>query len=79
MNDPVMFRQLPVIQQIIADETWLESERRGCPVSPEDPTVRENVCQVILRIGASLRESLMSETANAPQKISLEEHTPHAA
>ena len=79
MHDPVMFRQLPVIQKIIADETWLESERRGCPVPPEDPVVRENVCEVILRIGAALREALMVETANAPQKISMDDHTPHAA
>jgi len=79
MNDPVMFRQLPVIQKIIADETWLESERRGCPVPPEDPVVRENVCQVILRIGAALREALTLEMANAPQKIPFDDHRPHAA
>lgn len=79
MNDPVMFRQLPVIQKIIADETWLESERRGCAVPPEDPVVRENVCEVILRIGAALREALLIELADAPRKIPLDDHTPHAA
>jgi hypothetical protein len=79
MHDPVMFRQLPVIQQVIADETWLESERRGYPVPPDDPAVRENVCQVILRIGATLRAALTEETANAPQKIALHDHSPHAA
>ncbi len=56
--DPVMFRQLPVIRKIVADETWLEGERRGCAVLPTDPMVRENVCRVILRIGAQLREAL---------------------
>lgn len=57
-HDPVVFRQLPVIQKIIRDETWLEGERRGCPVTPNDPVVRENVCRVILRIGAQLREAM---------------------
>lgn len=57
-HDPVVARQLPVIQKIIHDETWLEGERRGCPVEPTDPVVREKVCSVVLRVGAQLRESL---------------------
>lgn len=56
--EPTLLRQLPVIQKVIQDETWLEAERRGCPVSPQDPAVREHVCQVILRIGRELRETL---------------------
>ena len=56
--EPTLLRQLPVIQKVIQDETWLEAERRGCPVSPQDPAVREKVCQVILRIGRELREKL---------------------
>ncbi|MFZ5493705.1 MAG: hypothetical protein ACOZE5_00020 [Verrucomicrobiota bacterium] len=76
--DPVLFRQLPVIQQIIADETWLEAERRGCPVRPDDPAVREHVCAVILRIGAALREVLTLELADAPKKLSPDDHTPPA-
>ena len=80
MHDPVMFRQLPVSQKIIADEPWLEAERRGCPVPPEDPVVREKVCQVIMRIGATLREALELELADAPRKILTDNgHTPHAA
>lgn len=79
MFDPVIFRQLPVIQKIIADETWLEGERRGVPVSSEDPVVRENVCEIVLRVGAALREALTAEMADAPQKISMDDHTPHAA
>lgn len=79
MYDPIMFRQLPVIQKIIADETWLEAERRGFPVEPDDPVVRENVCAIILRIGATLRETLAAELADAPQKIPVDDHTPHAA
>jgi hypothetical protein len=69
MFDPVLFRQLPVIQKIIADEAWLEAERRGYWVSADDPVVKEHVCEVILRIGADLRETLGAETAGAPQKV----------
>lgn len=56
--DPVVFGELPLIQKIIDDETWLEGERRQAWVSSEDPVVRENVCRVILRIGRELRESV---------------------
>jgi hypothetical protein len=77
--DPVLFRQLPLIQKIIADETWLEAERRGCAVSAEDPVVRENVCLIVLRVGAALREALSVDLANAPQKLPLPPDHPHAA
>jgi len=63
--DPALFRQLPVIQKIIADETWLEGERRGCTVSPNDRVVKHNVCEVILRIGQQLRDSAETSTTNA--------------
>ena len=56
--DPVLVRQIPVIQKIIQDETWLEGERRGCHVRPDDRVVRENVCRVILRVGQQLRDSV---------------------
>jgi hypothetical protein len=55
-HDPIIMRELPVIEQIIRDETWLEGERRGDYVSPEDPVVRENVCRIVVQIGAQLRE-----------------------
>lgn len=55
-HDPVLISQLPVIRKIIQDETWLESERRGCVVTADDHVVRERVCEVILRIGQQLRE-----------------------
>lgn len=60
--DPVIRTQLPCVAQIIRDETWLEAERRGHTVPPDDPVVRANVCAVILRLGAKLR-------ANALQQI----------
>jgi hypothetical protein len=59
--DSVIFRELPVIQKIICDETWLEGERRGCWVDPEDPVVRERVCEVVLRVGRSLRASILED------------------
>jgi hypothetical protein len=78
--DPVLFRQLPVIQKIIADEAYLEAERRGCWVSADDPVVKDHVCEVILRIGATLREALSVELAHAPQQIPLDDRLPpHAA
>jgi hypothetical protein len=59
--DPVLVREIPVIRKIIQDETWLEGERRGCRVLPDDAVVREKVCQVILRVGRELRESITSD------------------
>ena len=61
--DPILIREIPVIQQIIRDETWLEGERRGCAVTPDDQVVRENVCRVILRIGQQLRDSIEAQLA----------------
>ena len=55
-SDVIILRELPVIQKIIHDETWLEAERRGYFVSSKDQVVRENVCRVVLRVGAQLRE-----------------------
>ena len=53
--DPALLRQLPLIQKIIDDETWLEGERRGGAVATWDPIVCERVCLIILRIGGALR------------------------
>jgi hypothetical protein len=64
--DPVVFREIPVIRKIIQDETWLEGERRGCPVAPTDSIVRENVCRIILRIGQQLRDSFTTAGLNGP-------------
>lgn len=67
--DPIALIQLPAIRQIIQDETWLEAERRGCPVAPDDRTVQENVCDVVLRIGEQLRESAERMMETAPKII----------
>jgi hypothetical protein len=63
--DSFILREIPVIQKIIRDETWLEGERRRAWVSPRDPVVRENVCRVILRIGGELRQALMVDISAA--------------
>lgn len=59
--ETMVFRQLEMIRRIIADETWLEGERRGCAVSSDDPVVRENVCRVVLRVGQAMRERVMHD------------------
>jgi hypothetical protein len=62
--DPVVVRELPVIQKIVRDEAWYEGERRGCFVAADDPVVRENVCRVIFRIGGELRQSITSQLSS---------------
>lgn len=61
-DDPVLARELPIIRQIIRDETWLEGERRGCEVQKDDCAVKENVCRVVLRIGQQLRDSIEKQS-----------------
>lgn len=78
MLDPIVFRELLVIRKIIADETWLEGERRGCGVPANDSVVRDNVCLVVLRVGATLRETLTRDLACAPQELPPDCH-PRAA
>ncbi len=65
--DPVLTRQLPLIAKIVADETWLEGERRGGPVAAEDTAVRENVCLVVLRMGHEMRQQVLREMAAEKQ------------
>ena len=67
--DPVVIREIPVIRQIIKDETWLEGERRGCPVPPDDTVVKENVCRVVLTIGQQLRDSIEMQLARAEARV----------
>ena len=55
-------RQLEIIRTIIADETWLEGERRGCAVQHRDPIVQVRVANILLDgKGAELRRRLESE------------------
>ena len=66
--DPLVRHQLPFIARIIQDETWLEAERRGHFVPPDDPVVRANVCAVVLNIGTELRCRVAREFATLPPK-----------
>ena len=77
--DPVVRLELPVIARIIQDEVWLEGERRGGPVPPDDPVVCENVCSIILRIGRELREKFEAEAAGEMAGAFREEERQHAA
>lgn len=54
-NDPILNAQAPLIEKIIADERWLEGERRNDAVGRHDPEVAKRVCDIILRMGAQIR------------------------
>lgn len=77
--DPVVRLQLPVIAQIIRDEVWLEGERRGRPVSSDDPVVCEKVCAIILRVGQQLRERFEVELAGGVAERAADEESQRAA
>lgn len=60
-----------MVEKIIMDETWLEGERRGCPVPPLDAVVNENVCRIVLEVGEELRQSAirrLQKTRGAPTR-----------
>ena len=73
--DPVVFRELPVIQKIIADETWLEGERRGGYVSPHDPVVKAHVCEIVLSIGEALRKTFQAQDDAQPCQMVATDHS----
>ena len=58
-------QELPMIAKIIADEQWLEGERRGCYVSDHDPVVLFNACAVIIRIGEQMRAEAIAAISQA--------------
>ena len=70
IRDPIVFRQMPLIQKIIQDETWLEGDRRGCHVRSDDRAVRDRVCDVILRVGQQLRDSVHATFARPAESLS---------
>jgi hypothetical protein len=67
--DPIVFHELHSIQKIIDDETWLEGERRGQWVDPQDPVVTATVCEIVLRIGAELRESVIASHRECERSV----------
>jgi hypothetical protein len=49
--------EIPDVARIVKNECWLEGERRGCPVGPQDEVVRRRVADIILEgAGAYIRE-----------------------
>jgi hypothetical protein len=49
--------ELEVIREIFAEESYLEGERRGCPVQYRDPVVRCRVADILINgKGAELRQ-----------------------
>jgi len=57
-DNDIVGQEIPLIRKIIDDETWLEGERRNQPVSAQDQRVVENVCRVVLQVGADMRRAL---------------------
>ena len=72
IRDPILFQQLPMIQKIIQDETWLAGERRGCQVHSDDREVRDRVCEVILRVGQQLRDALSASAESGMSQHTIE-------
>ncbi|RLI36280.1 hypothetical protein DRO66_05925 [Candidatus Bathyarchaeota archaeon] len=56
MNSLIMAVQIPMIKEIISNEKYLESERRGYDVGVNDKWVQHNVCLVVARVGAEMRK-----------------------
>lgn len=73
--DPVVFRELPVIQKIIQDETWLEGERRGSYVSSDDPVVQEKVCEIVMSVGEKLRAMFQGVEEMQPSPVRVTDHS----
>ena len=49
--------EIPDVKNIVDNECWLEGERRGHPVEPQDEAVRQRVVDIILGgAGAYLRQ-----------------------
>lgn len=51
-------REVPLIQEIVRNETWLMGERVGHPVDPKSPEVLSKVVEIILTLGAEWRTKL---------------------
>lgn len=49
----------PILEKIVRDECWLEGERRGCEVNPDDPVVSARIAEIIRA----------SDRASLPQKL----------
>jgi hypothetical protein len=51
--------EFPEVERIVQNECWLEGERRGTPVDPNDAVVQKRVAEIILSgFGEKLRHAL---------------------
>jgi hypothetical protein len=62
MSAKIIRLEVELVRKMIEDETWLEGERRHCPVWDHDPAVQLRVADIILGgAGAELRRKLEAE------------------
>ncbi len=64
-HDDVTQNQVPIIAHLYEEVMAEESLARGQPVGKDDPVVRQRVSEMVLRIGAELRQ-VMSEQSRPP-------------
>lgn len=57
----IMHQQEHIVEDIVKDEKWYESEKRGEDVGEKDPAVQQHVAEVIMRDGAHMREVAIKE------------------
>ncbi len=53
--------EVPVIAHLYEEVAADESRLRGCPVGKDDPVVRHRVAEMVLRIGAELRDVMTGQ------------------
>ncbi len=66
---------LETLQRIIGDEAAREAARRGEPVAPHDPIVRERVCALLLRQADRLRSGGAATVFT--ELAAVEDESPH--
>ena len=55
--DPVIFHLSAMVRELIDQEVWRESVKRGARVDSRDPVVLDRVCGMILEQGQRMREA----------------------
>ena len=53
-------REIPLIEEIVKNETWLLGEREGREVDPHCPEVLSRVVDIVLNIGDQWRNDMES-------------------
>lgn len=57
-------KQIPLMAEIVKNETWLMGEKRGHPVDPHSPDVLSKVIDIVLKSGAQWRTNIESVGGN---------------